>query len=456
MKDPDVIVVGAGPAGMVLSLLLARSGVAVTVLEQGRTFEREFRGEVLQPGSVRVFDDIGLGERVMALSGGAPAGVTIARGAKLLTVEFTTPGPNSARFGVVPQPELLELLATEGGKRPEFSLLMGWTFKELRREGERVAGVRATRGGTDHIELQAPLVVACDGRVSSVRRGAGISLIDYPVPFDLLWFSTPLPPGMPNRAHVRVKHNELFAAFESRRNRVQVGWLIHKGEYARLRARPFADVVRHITEHVPELLHDFVQQTLGGWSDLALLPVVSQMASRWQQPGLLLLGDAAHPMSPAGGQGINVAIYDAVLAARALAPALKCGTSRPAVARVRGRTPARDRASSSTAEFRQQTNVHVGSERRADVCRRTYPLLSTHATPTEIHARSSSPLLVGGSRSASRLRPLATSGAYGFCMIMRWAYGVPDHMTQVPVVLYFEESPEVLGSSGHMSIQCGG
>ncbi len=305
---------------MLLSLLLSRSAVRVVVLEQAQTFAREFRGELLQPGAIRIFDDIGLGTSLLSLSGGFPTGVTVQLEKKVVCFDFPGRlGPTAVgRVAVVPQQELLELLAAEAARRPEFSLFMGCAARELIVEGERVVGVRAGQHGAGEREFRAPVVVACDGRFSALRRLASIALNDKRVGFDLLWFSTPIPAGLANRIFVRIEKNELVGSFASRSNRMQIAWLIHKGEYARLRSRPFDEIVNHIADHVPFELRELVRSALTSWDSLALLPVVSQIAERWSKPGLLLIGDAAHPMSPVAGQGINIAIYDAVVAARRL------------------------------------------------------------------------------------------------------------------------------------------
>lgn len=327
MSDPQVIVVGAGPAGMVLALLLSRSGVSVTVLEQATTFAREFRGEVLQPGVSRILGDLRLRDRILALGGPFPAGVDIQYDRK--TLSFDVPPVLESTQGdglaIVPQQQFLEVLAAEAARQTNFKLTMGCSVRELLRDSHGVVGVRGQLGSGESVALRARIIVACDGRFSAVRRAAGIGVHEKPVPFDLLWFSTPIPTGLSNRVYVRITHNQLFVSFASRSNRMQVGWLIHKGEYARFHSQPFAETVDHIVTHVPVQLSDAVRQVLHGWHDLSLLPVVSQVAERWSEPGLLLLGDAAHPMSPAGGQGINVAIYDAVVAAHRLVPALDAG-----------------------------------------------------------------------------------------------------------------------------------
>src|SRR5579863_6439428 len=344
MSDPQVIVVGGGPAGMVLALLLSRNGLRVTVLEQAATFAREFRGELLQPGANRIFNDLGLRERILALGYVFPRGVDIRDGHKTIRFELPPVFDSRRRDGVmiVPQQKLLELLADEASKHSNFSLVMGCLARELLRDRDSVCGVRAQLRGGEEMMVRAPLVVACDGRFSAIRRAAGIGVRENPVPFDLVWFSAPNPGTLPDRIHLRIAHDQMFVAFASRSDQLQVGWFVHKGKYARLRARPFAETVSHIAAHVPVQLDRTVRETLNGWGDLSLLPAVSQVAERWSQPGLLLLGDAAHPMSPSMGQGINVAIYDAVVAARRLVPAFAAAASLDEAARAieRQRRPA--------------------------------------------------------------------------------------------------------------------
>jgi 2-polyprenyl-6-methoxyphenol hydroxylase-like FAD-dependent oxidoreductase len=320
---------------MMLALLLSRSGVSVTVLEQAMTFAREFRGELLQPGSTRILNDLGLRERILSLSSGFPAGLDIQYDRKIVRFDFPRPDELSKGGGVaiIPQQQFLEALVTDASRQADFNIVMGCSVRDLLFDARRVVGVRAQLHNGESLTLRAPLVVACDGRFSAVRRAAGIEMRAKSIPFDLLWFSTPIPTGLSNRVYVRITRNQLFGSFASRNNRMQIGWLIHKGEYARLRTRPFGESVDRIVSHVPLQLSESVRQALRGWNDLSLFPVVSQTAERWSQPGMLLLGDAAHPMSPAGGQGINVAIYDAVVAAARLVPAIKDGTSLEDVAR---------------------------------------------------------------------------------------------------------------------------
>ncbi len=323
MSDPQVLVVGGGPAGMVLALLLSRAGVRVRVLEQGVTFAREFRGELLQPGASRILRQLGLRDRILALGYAFPAGIDVDDGRRITSFELPPALDCRSNDGmtIVPQQRLLELLAGEAARSGRCSITMGCSVRGLAYEGRRVTGISVQLHEGERTVLHAPLVIACDGRFSALRRSAGIALCDHPVPFDLVWSSAPLPGDSPDRVSVKLSRNEMVVAFASRSHQMQVGWFVRKGRLAALRARPFAEVADHLAARVPAALAGAVRASLRGWHDLAVLPAVSQVAQRWSQPGLLLLGDAAHPMSPAMGQGINVAIYDAVVAARELAAA---------------------------------------------------------------------------------------------------------------------------------------
>jgi 2-polyprenyl-6-methoxyphenol hydroxylase-like FAD-dependent oxidoreductase len=106
----------------------------------------------------------------------------------------------------------------------------------------------------------------------------------------------------------------------------QVGYVIPKGTYQKLRAAGLGELRRFVAELAPEL-SDRVDE-LKDWDQVAMLAVESSRLARWYAPGLLLIGDAAHVMSPVGGVGINYAIQDAVAAANLLAAPLKAGAVR--------------------------------------------------------------------------------------------------------------------------------
>jgi len=313
----DAVVVGAGPAGLLAGLLLTRSRCHVAIFEAGPSFERSYRGETITPGTQRIFADLGLLDRVWSLGGGDPAGITLVVRGRTYDIDLV--GDPAKRIRQVPQPALLDLLSSEA--RDNGALVqLGTRVRGLIREGNRVCGITLVENGVED-RIGARIVIAADGRFSVARHDAGIALKETRVPFDLLWMSGR---GQGRRVQIVIDRGEPFVGFPTTSHGAQIGWLIPKGSYAGIRARGVQWIQDRIARALA-LAPEPLEATIESFGDLSLLPTVSQIARRWTVPGLLLIGDAAHPMSPVGGQGINVAIADAVVAARTIAPAMRDG-----------------------------------------------------------------------------------------------------------------------------------
>ncbi|HET6324425.1 MAG TPA: FAD-dependent oxidoreductase [Planctomycetaceae bacterium] len=324
----NVLIVGAGPAGAALAYLLARRGVAVTLLERHRDFARAFRGEGLQPSGLNALAQMGLGEKVGQLPQVSVNFIELHRGGRLRTRINTEQLGFAAQF--VSQPALLEMLAEESRRTSNFQLEMGVSAREFLYEGERVVGVRAdTPTGTQ--VYHADLVVGTDGRHSITRKAGAFTELQVRQNFDVVWFKVPFPDFWPDHATVRLELGPgyISGGIPSSDGQLQTGFTIAKGTFPQLRAqgaegwideiiqRLAPDLAAHLRAHV-----EFVSRTV-------LLDVLVGRLISWTKPGLLLLGDAAHPMSPIGGQGLNVALRDALVAANHLCPVLATGASPP-------------------------------------------------------------------------------------------------------------------------------
>ncbi|GAA2662906.1 MULTISPECIES: FAD-dependent oxidoreductase [Actinosynnema] len=336
MTRTSIAIAGGGPAGMVLGLLLARAGVPVTVLEKHGDFLRDFRGDTVHASTLGLLDDLGLGPAFDAIPPRYVERMRVVLPSGPMTVADMRrlPGRHK-RIAFVPQWDLLELLARAGRAEPAFTLVMDAEVTGLLREGQKVTGVRY-RTPEGEVSLGADVVVAADGRTSRVRAEAGLAVRSFGVPMDVWWFRAPVRDGDElGEVLGRFGRGEGLVAIP-RTGYFQCAFLIRKGTDARLRA----EGVERFRERVAALMPALADRVgeIASLDDVKLLDVAQNRLRTWHRDGLLCVGDAAHAMSPVGGVGINLAIQDAVAAARLLAgPALRGAVTPDVLARLRRR-----------------------------------------------------------------------------------------------------------------------
>lgn len=315
-------IAGGGPAGMMLGLLLARAGVDVVVLEKHADFLRDFRGDTLHPSTLEVMGELGLLEGLLALPHERVETIGLEFGGRMIEFADFRPLPARCPFiALMPQWDFLDFLAREAGRSPRFTLHMRTEAVDLARENGRVTGVIA-EGPEGRLTVRADLVVAADGRDSRLRDLSGLAVETFGAPIDVQWFRLDQPED-PAAVPLGTVSAGGMLVLLPRDGYWQAGHVIPKGGDAALRAGPFEQFRAGLIELRPELAACI--NGLGGWDDVKLLTVEVNRLGDWCLPGLLLIGDAAHAMSPVGGVGINLAIQDAVATANLLADALKAG-----------------------------------------------------------------------------------------------------------------------------------
>ena len=321
-EETTCCIAGAGPAGAMLALLLARKGVAVMLLEEHMDFDRDFRGDTIHPSVLQILDEIGLIERLLQLPHTRVETIPVETATGTYTLaDFRHLKTRYNYIMMIPQARFLEFITGEAKRYPNFKLVMGARVEKLIEEDGCVHGVQY-RGMDGWHTVRAVLTVGADGRFSRMRKLAGFEPIKTSPPMDVLWFRLPRNPGEPEQSSGRLAGGHVLVVL-NRGESWQVGYIIPKGGYQQLRAAGLERLRQDIARVMPDLA-DRVG-TLQEWKQISVLSVESSHLRRWYRPGLLLIGAAAHVMTPVGGVGINYAIQDAVVAANVLAEDLKAG-----------------------------------------------------------------------------------------------------------------------------------
>ncbi|GII57191.1 monooxygenase [Planotetraspora thailandica] len=317
------MIAGGGPAGAVLALLLARAGVDVTLLEKHGDFLRDFRGDTIHPSTLQVLDELGLAERFHRLPHRKVHSLALRTDDAVVPVADLRRLPGRYRYiAFVPQWDFLTLITTEASRYPNFRLVMNAHVTDLVKEAGAVHGVRYhDESGREH-EIRATLTVGADGRGSDVRRAAGLVPKEFGAPMDVVWFRLPRQDDDPDQPFLRASGNHLMVAI-NRGDYWQLAYVIPKGGYDALEAGGIGTLRSTVAGMLPFLADEVGR--LADFGDVSVLRVVLNRLRRWHLPGLLLIGDAAHAMSPVFGVGINLAVQDAVATANIVGPALQSG-----------------------------------------------------------------------------------------------------------------------------------
>jgi 2-polyprenyl-6-methoxyphenol hydroxylase-like FAD-dependent oxidoreductase len=291
------------------------------LLEAHRDFDRDFRGDTLQPSAMEIMDELGLADRLLELPHTKLRSIALraADGSVIFSPSFASLKTRFPYITIMPQVRFLDFVVAEAKQYPKFQSVLGANVQELVEEDGVVRGVRYRGHGGWH-EVRAQVTIGADGRHSKLRELAGLEAIPTSAPMDVLWFRLPRLPEDGEGLNGRIGNGRMTVLLD-RGDQWQVAYVIPKDGYQQVRSAGLDALRQNVVEILPEF-KERVQQ-LQDWHQIAFLSVESSYVRRWYRPGLLLIGDAAHVMSPVGGIGINYAIQDAVATANHLSQPLK-------------------------------------------------------------------------------------------------------------------------------------
>jgi 2-polyprenyl-6-methoxyphenol hydroxylase-like FAD-dependent oxidoreductase len=312
---------------MMLGLLMARAGLEVRLLEVHGDFERDFRGDTVHASTLEILEQLGLAERALQIPHAKLRHIALNTQRGAIQIGQLDRLPSKYNYiAVMPQASLLEMLCAEAEKHPNFQCWRQTGVTDLLSEGGAVRGVRYKRDG-DEQTLRASLTVAADGRFSRIRRLSGLPVHSEAPPMDVCWFRLERRETDGHETGGFFVGNGRMLVCIPRVGEWQIGYVFPKGDFGEIRKQGLPAFRAGILQ-TARWLGERIER-IQDWDQLHLLQVKGDCLEQWHKPGLLLIGDAAHVMTPVGGVGINMAIGDAVEAANVLAqgqdPLLKHG-----------------------------------------------------------------------------------------------------------------------------------
>ncbi|THD76206.1 MAG: FAD-dependent oxidoreductase [Phenylobacterium sp.] len=316
MNRTQVLIVGAGPTGLVLALWLAKQGVQVRIVDKTEEPGTTSRALAVQARTLELYRQLDLAETVVARGHRVPAVNMWVRGEKAARLPFEIVAEDLTPYAfleIFPQDEherlLIERLAGFGVTVERRTELVGFT--------EAGDGILARLRGPDgELVCEADYIAGCDGARSVVREtlGTGFPGGTYRQVFYVADVEA-AGPAVDGELHVDLDEADFLAIFPLKgEGRARLIGTVRDARAEHPEDLKFEDVSARAIEHLK------IEVTRVNW--FSTYRVHHRVTDHFRKGRAFLLGDAAHIHSPAGGQGMNTGLGDAINLAWKLAAVL--------------------------------------------------------------------------------------------------------------------------------------
>ncbi|MCZ9880443.1 FAD-dependent oxidoreductase [Arthrobacter sp. B2a2-09] len=343
----DVVVVGAGPVGLFMAALLLQNGHRVAVLERRATSSHQTRAIGIHPPALAALDAVGAAHPLLSSGIRITHGAAYSGGRKVADMDFARPSAEYPFILSVPQYLTTHALESRVIDLDPDALHRGVQVEEVVDEGGHLR-LRGQQEGAP-VEFLGRFVVAADGVHSAVREGLGLEprLRAYPDYYVMGDFRDESMYG--NHAVLFLETGGIVESFPLpggiRRWVVRLGSPCHEPT-----PHALAALIKNRTGSVVDSASNTMISSFG---------VTSRLVSRMVHGRVALLGDAAHEISPIGGQGMNLGWLDAVALAPIISEALRTSARGPASKELAGFERDRQRAAKK-AIWQASLNMALG------------------------------------------------------------------------------------------------